>query len=415
MLNGAVKPVPRSQVRSEVRPQAHPQVLRRVLRSDVPGSCLAVVLRAFEGGGAQRDIILLCNALAAKGINVTVLALHQDGPLRSLLDPGIRVTAIPGRQLRYAIPGLRRVIRQIDPAVVVSSEAGLNLCTLIAMRTMPRRYRPKLVLREVGSPSIALHRDPYRSNRIAYRILRRFYRGADRIITLTEGARRDLVENFSVPEAMISVMGTNAVIPPAMDARLRQWDGETGRERDLIVCVGRLSPEKDHRTLLRAMTLLPADRRYRLAIVGEGAERAGLEAQARDYGLAEQIIFAGQVADPFVWMMRGHLAICSSIYEGLCNAIIEALACGTPVVSTDCPYGPREILRGGRYGTLTPIGDAAAMATAIAEAMQRIPDRPALIERGLHYTAAAAADAFLEIIADLHPAAFTAQRLLAAE
>jgi hypothetical protein len=78
-------------------------------------------------------------------------------------------------------------------------------------------------------------------------------------------------------------------------------------------------------------------------------------------------------------------------------------------------YGPREILRGGRYGTLTPIGDAAAMATAIAEAMQRIPDRPALIERGLHYTAAAAADAFLEIIADLHPAAFTAQRLLAAE
>jgi glycosyltransferase involved in cell wall biosynthesis len=371
-------------------------------------------MRAFEGGGAQRDIILLCNALAAKGINLTILALHEDGPLRPLLDPDIRVTAIPGRHLRYAIPGLRRVIRLIEPAVVVSSEAGLNLCTLIAVRTIPRRNRPKLVLREVGSPSIALRRDPYRSNRVAYRILRRLYRRADRIVTLTHGARSDLVQNFSAPEQMISVMGTNAVIPPAMVNHLRQWDGETGRENDLIVSVGRLSPEKDHRTLLRAMKLLPADRRYRLAIVGEGPERPALEALARQYGLAEQTIFTGQVADPFVWMMRARLAICSSVYEGLCNAIIEALACGTPVVSTDCPYGPREILQGGRYGTLTPVGDAAAMATAIAEAMQRIPDRGALIGRGLQYTAAAAAERFLEIIADVHPAPSTAKRMLAA-
>jgi glycosyltransferase involved in cell wall biosynthesis len=403
MADGVVKPVIRS------------QMLRQVLRLDVPGPCLAVVLRAFEGGGAQRDIILLCNALAAKGVNVTVMALHEDGPLRSLLDPAVRVTAIPGRQLRYAIPGLRRVIRQVEPAVVVSSEAGLNLCTLIAVRSMPRRHRPKLVLREVGSPSIALHRDPYRSNRIAYRILRRLYRYADRIVTLTEGARCDLAKNFAVPETMIAVMGANAVIPPAMADRLRRRDGETGRESDLIVNVGRLSPEKDHRTLLHAMTLLPANRRYRLAIVGEGSEREALEKLTRAYGLADRVIFVGQVPDPFVWMMRARLAICSSIYEGLCNAIIEALACGTPVVSTDCPYGPREILQGGRYGTLTPVGDAAAMANAIAEAMQRIPDRRALIDRGLQYTAAAAAERFLEIMADIHPAPFAAQRVLAAE
>jgi glycosyltransferase involved in cell wall biosynthesis len=403
MADGVVKPVIRS------------QMLRQVLRLDVPGPCLAVVLRAFEGGGAQRDIILLCNALAAKGVNVTVMALHEDGPLRSLLDPAVRVTAIPGRQLRYAIPGLRRVIRQVEPAVVVSSEAGLNLCTLIAVRSMPRRHRPKLVLREVGSPSIALHRDPYRSNRIAYRILRRLYRYADRIVTLTEGARCDLAKNFAVPETMIAVMGANAVIPPAMADRLRRRDGETGRESDLIVNVGRLSPEKDHRTLLHAMTLLPANRRYRLAIVGEGSEREALEKLTRAYGLADRVIFVGQVPDPFVWMMRARLAICSSIYEGLCNAIIEALACGTPVVSTDCPYGPREILQGGRYGTLTPVGDAAAMANAIAEAMQRIPDRRALIDRGLQYTAAAAAERFVEIMADIHPAPFAAQRVLAAE
>lgn len=383
-------------------------------RSENPLLDLAVVMRAFEGGGAQRDMLLLCNALAARGIHIAILALRCDGPLRALLDPAIRITEVPGRQLRYAIPGLRRMIGTAAPALVVSSEASLNLCTLIAVRTLPRRRRPKLILREVGSPSIAERHDPYRQNRIGYRILRRVYAYADRIVTLTDGARRDLIGNFSVPDAKIATMLTNAVIPPGMVDRLARWDGETGREDDLIVTVGRLSPEKDQLTLLRAMTLLPADRRWRLAIVGDGSERPALEDFARRHGLGERIVFTGEVADPFAWMMRARVAICSSVYEGLGNAIIEALACGTPVVSTNCPYGPREILEGGRYGTLTPVGDAAAMAAAIATGLNAAPDRAALRARGLHYSAANAAERFLEIAAELHPTPAVAGRSLAA-
>jgi glycosyltransferase involved in cell wall biosynthesis len=365
-------------------------------------------MRAFEGGGAQRDMVLLCNGLAAKGVSITVLALQTEGPLRALLDPAISVVEVPGRHLRYAIPGLRRLIRgmalgDMPPSVVLSSEASLNLCTLIAVRTLPRRSRPKLVLREVGSPSIAQDHDPYLQNRIAYRILRRVYAYADRIITLTEGARRDLTQNFAVPEEMISVMLTNAVVPAAAADRIALWDGETGRERDLIVSVGRLSPEKDQRTLIRAMTLLPATSAWRLAIVGDGPERPALEALARSCGLDGRVVFTGQVADPFAWMMRARVAVCASVYEGLCNAIIEALACGTPVVSTNCPYGPVEILQGGRYGTLTPVGDVPALAAAIAAALAGSPDRGALRARGMNYTAARAADSFLDIIADLRP------------
>jgi glycosyltransferase involved in cell wall biosynthesis len=365
-------------------------------------------MRAFEGGGAQRDMVLLCNGLAAKGVSITVLALQTEGPLRALLDPAISVVEVPGRHLRYAIPGLRRLIRgmalgDMPPSVVLSSEASLNLCTLIAVRTLPRRSRPKLVLREVGSPSIAQDHDPYLQNRIAYRILRRVYAYADRIITLTEGARRDLTQNFAVPEEMISVMLTNAVVPAAAADRIALWDGETGRERDLIVSVGRLSPEKDQRTLIRAMTLLPATSAWRLAIVGDGPERPALEALARSCGLDGRVVFTGQVADPFAWMMRARVAVCASVYEGLCNAIIEALACGTPVVSTNCPYGPVEILQGGRYGTLTPVGDVPALAAAIAAALAGSPDRSALRARGMNYTTARAADSFLDIIADFRP------------
>jgi glycosyltransferase involved in cell wall biosynthesis len=365
------------------------------------GPVLAVVLRAFEGGGAQRDMILLVNALAARGVQIVILCLRGDGPLRRLLDPSITVVEVPGTKIRYAVPGLRRLVRDLAPAAIVSSEAALNLCTLIAVRTLPRRQRPKLVLREVGSPSIAQQRDPYAQNRIAYRILRYLYRYADRIVALTDGARRDLRENFAVPDNVIAPMLTNAVIPEETAARLAQWDGERGREAGLIVSVGRLSPEKDQRTLIRAVAMLPAELPWRLAIVGDGAERPALEALVRDLGLGDRIVFTGQVADPFVVVMRARVAVCASVYEGLCNAIIEALACGTPVVSTNCPYGPFEILQGGRFGTLTPVGDAKAMAKAIAAALTQTPDRAALRARGFDYTTARAAERFLEIISGL--------------
>jgi glycosyltransferase involved in cell wall biosynthesis len=372
-----------------------------ISRSHADRDTIAVVMRAFEGGGAQRDMVLLCNALAAKGISITILALQSHGPLRPLLDPTIAVIDIPGKRIRYAIPGLRRLLRALAPKLVVSSEANLNLCTLIAVRTLPRACRPKLVLREVGSPSAAQLHDPHAQNRIAYAILRRVYRHADRIITLTDGARRDLVREFAIPERTISVMRSNAVITPETADRIVRWDGEQGREPDLIVSIGRLSPEKNHRLLLQAMTMMPADRPWRLALVGDGPERRSLEAFARSNGLAQRTIFAGYVDDPFAWMMRAKVAVCSSTYEGLCNAIIEALGCGTPVVSTDCPYGPREILRDGRFGTLVPVDDAPALAAAIETALDQPVDRAKLKARGFDYTAERAANSFLDAVADL--------------
>ncbi len=375
-------------------------------RVRVPECDLAMVTLAFEGGGPERDTILLSNALAAKGVRVSILALREEGPLRSLVDPAIHIVLVPERRMRFAISGLRRAIRILAPAVVVSSGIpSLNLATLVAVRTLPRRERPKVVLREGAVPSMARH-DPSRANRIAYRILRHLYRHADRIITLTDGARRDLAQNFSVPDSIISVMGTNAVLPPPIVDWIAQWDGDYDRESDLIVCVGRLSAEKDQHTLLRAMALLPPNHRWRLAIIGDGPDRAVLEAFARSIGLSQRILFTGQVADPFVWMRKASVAVCSSIYEGLGNAIIEALACGTPVVCTDCPYGPREILQKGRYGTLTPVGDASAMATAIVAALDYVPNRRSLMQRGLDYTAERAAARFLEIMSELEPKRF---------
>jgi glycosyltransferase involved in cell wall biosynthesis len=373
------------------------------LSADRPQCDIAIVTLAFAGGGPERDTVLLSNGLAAKGARVAILALRAEGALRSWLDPAVRVVDVSAHRMRYAVPALRRAIDAVKPAVVVSSGIpSLNLATLVAVRTLPRARRPKLILREAAVPSMA-HLDPSRSNRIAYRVLRHLYRHADRIIAQTDAARRELAAGFSIPATKISVMRLNAVIPPSQITRLAQWDGEAGRERDLVLCVGRLSREKGHRELMAAMTLMPAGRRWRLVILGDGPERAALEAVARSRGIADRTVFAGYDPDVFAWMMRASVVVLSSIYEGLPCVIMEALACGTPVVSTDCPHGPREILQAGRYGTLVPVGDAAAMASAIASALDHVPDRKYLMQRGLEFTAEHAAERFLQIAADLLP------------
>jgi glycosyltransferase involved in cell wall biosynthesis len=372
-----------------------------IRRSKACLRAICVVMPAFEGGGAQRDTILLCNALAAKGVPVTILILRNYGPLRSLVDSAVSVVEIPGQRIRYAIPGLRRALRRLKPRLVVGSESNLNLSCLLAARSLPRSIRPKVVLREVGSPSAAQKNDPCWQNRFAYRILRLMYRNADRVITLTNGSRADLIDNFSVPADKVAAMLSNAVITPEVADRIAQWDGEQGREDGLIVSVGRLSPEKNHRLLLEAVALLNRKRSCRLVLVGDGKERAALEEFVNANGLSQQVMFVGYDPDPFAWLMRARLAVCSSIYEGLCNAIIEALGCGTPVVSTDCPFGPGEILENGRYGTLVPLGDADALASAIDAALDQPVDRANLIGRALNYTADRAADNFLEIVNDL--------------
>ena len=280
-----------------------------VCRSESNPGLIAFVLPTFECAGAQRDVILLANALIKMGVSVTILVLRDGGPLRSMVDPDIRIVEIPGQRIRYAIPGLRQTIRDITPRYLLSSGPNLNLCCLAAVRSLPRRDQPKVILREVNTPSYSEKLDPRWQDRIAYRLLHVFYRNADRVVTLTDGARRELVTQFSIPASKVAVMRSNAVITPEHSDQIANWDGEQGREPDLIVSIGRLSPEKDHLLLLRALSLLGKRRPWRLVIVGDGDERAALEEFVQANGMANQTTFAGFVSDPFPWIMRANVAV----------------------------------------------------------------------------------------------------------
>jgi len=363
---------------------------------------LALFIRVLEGGGAQKDAVLLANALSQRGVKVIILTLAQRGRLAALVSPDVPVITVEATQLRSAGPALRRTIAAVAPRVVMSSEAAANVVTFLAVRSLPAAVRPKLLLREVASPSVARVSDPYLQNRLAYRAVPWVYSRADRVLTLTQGGRRDLIENFKVPAERIAVLASNAVIDPAAEKRLAAA-AETGtpREAGLIVSVGRLSPEKDQLLIVEAMARSPDMGQARLVLVGDGPLRPAIEKRMMQLGLTDRIVLAGHQDDPYAWLLNAQLAVCSSRFEGLGNAVIEALACGTPVVSTDCPWGPREILANGVFGELVPVGDADRLGAAMARALRvhsANVDRGTLRQRAGVYTSDRAAAALIDVL-----------------
>jgi glycosyltransferase involved in cell wall biosynthesis len=200
-----------------------------------------------------------------------------------------------------------------------------------------------------------------------FREVRRLYPKAGAVIAVSEGVRRDLTERVGLRHPNVLVIH-NAVITPdilgrAGEAVTHPWLAT--KDRPVVISAGRLARQKDYATLLRAFARLHGRVAARLIILGEGPERGPLEALARQLGIADHVDLPGFVTNPYSWIARADLFALSSGWEGFGNVLAEALALGRPIVATDCPGGPREILQDGRFGTLVPIGDVAALAEAL--------------------------------------------------
>jgi glycosyltransferase involved in cell wall biosynthesis len=166
----------------------------------------------------------------------------------------------------------------------------------------------------------------------------------------------------------------------------------------VVLSAGRLRASKDFRTLLQAFAGVRETRPARLLVLGEGGERDALEREARRLGVADDVAFPGFVANPFAYMARAGVFVLASRYEALGNVLVEALACGCSVVSTNCPVGPAEVLERGRYGRLVPVGDADALARAIAAALDTPDARERLKERAADFSASRQAELYLDAV-----------------
>lgn len=319
-------------------------------------------------GGIQRTSIKLAAEFRRRGYPVDLVIVDPAGPLLESVPPDVRVVGLGSSRARHAIGKLRSYLRRERPEAILSFAFQANLLTMIASLWL--RPKPRIILSVRNAYTSAMRAIP-RPKRYLYQSATRFlYRWADGVVAISRGMAADLNDRAGIPKDLIHVI-YNPVIEDGYEQPTADQSENITNEPGLalILTVGRLVPQKDQATLIRAFARVAAKHPAKLLIIGEGELYRELEYLAESLEVRDRVEFAGFKGDPRPFMRAADLFVLSSAWEGFGNVLVEAMAMGTPVVATDCPHGPREILEDGRWGTLVPVGDPNALAEAILEAL----------------------------------------------
>jgi len=368
----------------------------------VRSPAIAIFLPSLAGGGAERMMLNLAQGLVAAGIELDLVVGSAAGPYRDLVPAGCDLVDLEAGRVLTALPGLVRYLRRRRPTVLLAAMDHANLIALWARSLARVPTRVAVSVRSTLSQE-ARHA-PSLAGRVLPRLARVFYPQACAVIAVSQGVADDLTRLIGAGRARVLVI-PNPVVTPELAAQAAErpdhpWfqPGLEPAKSPVILAAGRLTPQKDFPTLIRAFAALAERCDLRLLILGEGPQRPALESLIRDLGLGGRVALPGFRANPFAYMARARLFVLSSAWEGLPGVLIQAMACGTPVVSTDCPSGPREVLDGGRLGPLVAVGDAAALAAAIARTLDRPPAAALLRARAADYGVAPVTRRYLEVL-----------------
>jgi glycosyltransferase involved in cell wall biosynthesis len=347
-------------------------------------------------------MLRLAAGLAAVGLQVD-LVVHSESSRELDVPPGVTLVSLNCAGTAAAIWKLSRLLRQRRPDWILSAFPHTNIAAVAAQALSGRDGR--CVISEHAPLSLQIEQQGSWRYRLLPPLVRWAYRRAHAVVAVSGGVRDDL-QRLLGPDARPQVI-SNPVLAPGFEAEIALSPGESwlaDPHLQVVLSVCRLSVEKDLVTLIHAFAAVHKCRPdSRLVLAGEGPDRLRLQTLVIDLGLADVVRLPGRTATPLAWMRHAAVFVLASRYEGFGNVLVEAMACGTPVVSTDCPVGPREILDGGRLGTLVPVGDAPAMALAI-EAVLACPGAlPGARDAALRYTQTHACDRYLELFKSLYP------------
>ncbi len=357
---------------------------------------LAFFVPTLHGGGAERMMVHLVRGASELGIPTDLLLTKAEGVLLPLVPPAVRIVEFGVKKVQRAIPGLVRCLRSQRPHGIVSRMIHANLATLIAAR-LARVDSKVAVIEAINLSALLASGELQRRTQILARWL---YPRADVIVGVSAGVAHDLEHALDLPRRRVRTI-YNPVVDASVLARCRAPSPHpwlTDGQSPVLMSVGRLEPQKDHASLLRAFAIVRQTRPARLIIFGEGQQRGQLESLRGELGLNADVDLPGFTDNAYAAMSRASLYVLSSRFEGLPNALIEALACGCPAVATNCPSGPEEVLDGGRYGLLAPTEQPVALAAAIGAALDRKWDRESLRQRGAEFSAEKSLAQYLDAI-----------------
>jgi glycosyltransferase involved in cell wall biosynthesis len=328
------------------------------------------------------------------GIPVDLVLVKREGPYLPLVPPEVRIIDLGARRTLTALVPLIRYLHRERPRAVLSGLVHVNTIALIAKDIAPGA---RVVISERNTPT-SDKKDRQPAARLGYRLAPYLYPRADAIVAVSGGVADDLSASTGLERQRIKVINNPVVTDELLNLARENFDHawlEPGAP-PVILAAGRLAPAKDYPTLLRAFAKVRSTRPCRLMILGDGGLLGQLTQLATDLGIKNEVEFSGFLINPYAAMSRAALFVLSSRWEGSPNALVEAMACGVPVVATDCPSGPHEILSGGKYGPLVPVGDVDGLAAAMASTLEN-PTSPALLHEGsCPYRSAHAATLYLD-------------------
>ena len=351
---------------------------------------------ALNGGGAQKVVVNLTNALVELTDRpVHIVLARAEGEFFDEVRPEVEIVDLDKGRASRAIPALARYLRQVRPAVLCSSLNYANVCAAIAWELAGRPCR--LVVREdnvVRKPG-GDPRNFFRSS-VTQRLMRFAYPRTSAVVAISEAVAATLVDRKICPKSQIRVIGNPVSVMASSEASSGEVPLPALTDRAYICAIGRLAEQKGFDVLLQAFAQM-GDQKPDLVILGEGPLRAELWALADRLNIADRVHMPGFVSEPERVLSKASLFVLSSRWEGFGNVLVEALATGVPIVSTDCPGAPRTLLRDGALGHLVPIDNPGALADAIAEALHSPRGtREARQERARDFAAPAIARQYLE-------------------
>ncbi|MBW4647424.1 MAG: glycosyltransferase [Kastovskya adunca ATA6-11-RM4] len=360
---------------------------------------VSLFVHSLHGGGAERVMLNLAQGFAEKGLKVDLVLTKAVGAYLTKIPPGVRVVDLGAKKLVFMskLLALRRYLRQEQPKVLISAVDHINAAGWVQRLT---GVPTKVIVSVHNTLSVKLGNQPGVLGKLKLQLLQLCYRQADGIVAVSRGVAEDLARVTKLPLRDIRVIYNPVVMPNLLEKAQEPVDHPwfAPGEPPVILGVGRLATPKDFPTLIRAFNILRQHHNVRLMIVGEGENRSELEALVRELNLESEVALPGFTDNPYAYMAKAAVFVLSSAWEGLPTVLIEAIAVGTPVVSTNCPSGPMEILEDGKYGRLVPVGDVEALANAIQATLSN-PIAPEILQqRARAFSAERAIEQYLEVL-----------------
>lgn len=378
---------------------------------------IALFLHDLSAGGSQRRTLTLAAGFAKRGHRVELVVMRAEGPLARELPDTLSLIALKSRlldltngklrlgrrlQLIIGIPALARYLRTAHPDLLLSAASHANVPASWAH--LLARSSTALVLRVSNHYSASVGGGSGNATDQRARVRRWLFPRADAVIAVSDAVAEDTRRVTGLPRERITTiynpMFTEALLERAKEPVTHPWLED--RDVPVILGAGRLSAQKDFPTLLRAFAKVLEQRPARLLILGDSKQstsRDELLQLAAELEVADDVDLPGFVTNPLAYMARASVFALSSAWEGLPGVLIEAMACGCPVVSTDCPGGSREILNDGRAGPLVPVGDADALAKAILALIEAPTPRDVLLARATDFDVDRAVESYLQLFA----------------